>query len=135
MPPTERLSFEKPIFELEARIVSLKQDSADAETREEIIATVEVRETFKTPKFGTIAGCYVLTGTVKRSAAIHLIRDDITIHTGKIGSLRRFKDDVREVAAGFECGIGLENFDDVRAGDQFEIFETIEVARKLSDSV
>ena len=104
------------------------------DTKEEVIASVEVRDTFKTPKFGTIAGCYVLTGTVKRSASIHVIRDNIVIHSGKIGSLRRFKDDVREVAAGFECGIGLENFDDLKMGDQFEVFEMIEVARKLSSS-
>jgi translation initiation factor IF-2 len=104
------------------------------ETREEIIATVEVRDTFKTPKFGVVAGCYVLTGNVKRSASVHVIRDDIEIHTGKIGSLKRFKDDVKEVAAGFECGIGLEGFDDVKIGDQFEVFEMIEIARKLSAS-
>jgi translation initiation factor IF-2 len=103
------------------------------ETREEIIATVEVRDTFKTPKFGVVAGCYVLTGTVKRNTGIHIIREDIEIHTGKIGSLRRFKDDVREVAAGFECGIGIENFDDVRVGDQLEIFEMVELVRKLGD--
>jgi len=104
------------------------------ETKEEIIATVEVRDTFKTPKFGVVAGCYVLTGTVKRSASIHIIRDDIEIYTGKIGSLRRFKDDVKEVAAGFECGIGLEGYDDVKVGDQFEVFEMVEIARKLSAS-
>ena len=104
------------------------------DVKEEVIATVEVRDTFKTPKFGTIAGCYVLTGTVKRSAGIHLIRESIVIHTGKIGSLRRFKDDAREVAAGFECGIGLEAFNDLQVGDQFEVFEMVEVARKLSSS-
>jgi translation initiation factor IF-2 len=77
----------------------------------------------------------VLTGTVKRGAGIHIIRDDIELYTGKIGSLRRFKDDVREVAAGFECGIGLENFDDVKVGDQFEIFEMVELARKLGPAL
>jgi translation initiation factor IF-2 len=101
------------------------------ETKEEIIATVEVRDTFKTPKAGTVAGCYVLSGTVKRSAKLNIIRDDTVIHTGKIASLRRFKDDVREVAAGFECGIGIEDFDGIHVGDQIEIFEVIEVARKL----
>ena len=105
------------------------------ETKEEIIGTVEVRDTFKTPKFGVVAGCYVLTGTVRRGAGIHIIRDDIELFTGKIGSLRRFKDDVREVAAGFECGIGLENFDDVKVGDQFEVFEMVELARKLSPAL
>ena len=104
------------------------------ETREETIATVEVRDTFKTPKFGVVAGCYVQTGTIKRSAGIHVIRDSIVIHSGKIASLRRFKDDAREVSAGFECGIGLENFDDIKAGDQFEAYEIVEVARKLGSS-
>jgi translation initiation factor IF-2 len=103
------------------------------ETKEEVIATVEVRDIFKTPKFGVIAGCYVLTGTVKRSASLNIIRDGIVLHSGKIGSLRRFKDDVREVAAGFECGLGIENFDGVQTGDQLEVFEIIQVARKLSD--
>jgi len=104
------------------------------DTKEEVIATVEVRDIFRTPKFGTIAGCHVITGTVKRSASVHVIRDSIEIHTGKIGSLRRFKDDVREVSAGFECGIGIDNFHDLNPGDQFEVFELIEVARKLSSS-
>jgi translation initiation factor IF-2 len=107
----------------------LKPDS-----REEVIAAVEVRNTFKTPKFGTIAGCYVQTGTIKRSASINVIRDGIVVHTGKIGSLRRFKDDVREVAAGYECGIGLEGFDGVQVGDHLEVFEIVEVARKLGSN-
>jgi translation initiation factor IF-2 len=102
------------------------------DTKEEVIATVEVRDTFKTPKFGTIAGCYVLTGTVKRSASVNVIRDEIVVHTGKIGSLRRFKDDVREVAAGYECGLGIEGFDNIQVNDQLEIFEIVEVARKFS---
>jgi translation initiation factor IF-2 len=102
------------------------------DTKEEIIATVEVRNTFKVPKAGTIAGCYVLTGTVKRSASVNVIRNEIVIHTGKISSLRRFKDDVREVATGYECGIGLEGFDTIEVNDQLEVFEIVEVARKLT---
>jgi translation initiation factor IF-2 len=102
------------------------------DTREDTIATVEVRNTFKVPKVGTIAGCYVLTGTVKRSASVNVIRDGVVIHTGKIASLRRFKDDVREVGAGYECGMGIEGFDTVEVNDQFEVFEIVEVARKLS---
>jgi translation initiation factor IF-2 len=101
------------------------------DTKEEVIATVEVRNTFKVPKAGTIAGCYVLTGTVKRSASVNVIRDGIVVHTGKISSLKRFKDDAREVAAGFECGLGIDEFDDIKVGDQLEIFEFVEVARKL----
>lgn len=102
------------------------------ETKEEIIATVDVRDTFKVPKIGTIAGCYVLTGTVKRNASVNVIRDNVVIHTGKMASLKRFKDDAREVAAGYECGIGLEGFDDIQVGDQLEVFSIVEVARKLS---
>jgi translation initiation factor IF-2 len=102
------------------------------DTKEEVIASVEVRNIFKVPKVGTIAGCYVLTGTVKRSASVNVIRDGIVVFTGRISSLRRFKDDVREVAAGYECGIGLDGFDTVQAEDQFEVFEIVEVARKLS---
>ena len=104
------------------------------DTKEEVAATVEVRETFKVPKIGTIAGCYVQSGTVRRSGVVNVIRDQIVIHSGKIASLKRFKDDVREVAAGYECGIGLEGYDNIQAGDQFEIIEIIEVARKLSAS-
>jgi translation initiation factor IF-2 len=104
------------------------------DTKEEIIASVEVRNTFKVPKVGTIAGCFVQSGTVKRNASVNLIREGIVIHSGKIASLRRFKDDAREVAAGYECGIGLEGFDDIQVGDQFEVIEIVEVARKLSSS-
>ena len=102
------------------------------DTREDVIATVEVRDTFKVPKVGTIAGCYVLTGTIKRSCTANLLRDQIVIHSGKIGSLKRFKDDVREVAAGYECGLGLDGFDDIQVGDILEIIEIVEVARKLN---
>ena len=104
------------------------------ETREEVIATVEVRDTFKVPKIGVVAGCYVQSGTVKRSAMINVIREQIVIHSGKIASLRRFKDDVREVVSGYECGIGIEGFDNIHVGDQFEVIETIEIARKLSST-
>jgi translation initiation factor IF-2 len=102
------------------------------DTKEEVIATAEVRNTFKVPKAGTIAGCYVLTGTIKRSASANVIRDGVVVHTGKLSSLRRFKDDVKEVAAGYECGAGFENFNDIQVNDQLEVFEMVEVARKLS---
>jgi translation initiation factor IF-2 len=104
------------------------------EFKEEVIASAEVRDIFKTPKFGVIAGCYVQTGTIKRSASVNVIRDGVVVHSGKIGSLRRFKDDVREVATGYECGLGIEGFDGIQAGDQLEVFEIVEVARKLSSS-
>ncbi|MDR0399608.1 MAG: translation initiation factor IF-2 [Treponema sp.] len=101
------------------------------DTREDVIATVEVRNTFNVPRVGTIAGCYVLTGTVKRSGLVNIIREDTVIHRGKISSLKRFKDDAREVAAGYECGIGIEDYNDIKVGDQLEILEVVEVARKL----
>ena len=104
------------------------------DTKEEVIGTIEVRDTFKVPKAGTIAGCYVQTGTVKRSAQVNVIRNGIVLHTGKISSLKRFKDDAREVLAGFECGLGIENFDNIESGDQLEVFEIVEIARKLSSS-
>ncbi|MDR0323553.1 MAG: translation initiation factor IF-2, partial [Treponema sp.] len=105
------------------------------DTKEEVVASIEVRDTFKVPKIGTIAGCYVQTGTVKRSCTINVIRDQIVIHSGKIASLRRFKDDAREVTFGYECGIGLEGFDDIKIGDQFEAIEIVQIARKLSASL
>ncbi|MDR1148792.1 MAG: translation initiation factor IF-2 [Spirochaetaceae bacterium] len=101
------------------------------DTKEEVIADVEVREVFKVSKIGVIAGCYVRSGTVKRSASVNVIRNDTVIHTGKLASLRRFKDDVKEVAANFECGISLEGFDDIKTGDEFEVFEIVEIIRKL----
>lgn len=104
------------------------------DVKEETIGTLEVREVIKVPKIGAIAGSYVLQGLVKRSSTINVIRDGIVVHTGKISSLRRFKDDVKEVATGYECGVALENFNDVHVGDQFEVIEFIEIARKLKDS-
>jgi translation initiation factor IF-2 len=103
--------------------------------KEENIGLVEVRDTFKVPKIGLIAGCYVLSGLVKRNAQAHVIREGIEVFTGKISSLRRFKDDAREVASGFECGIGLEGFNDIKVGDQLEIFEIREIAKKLGQPV
>jgi len=105
------------------------------DVKEEVIGTVEVRDTFKVPKIGIIAGCYVLTGVVKRSCSVNVIRDGIVIASSlKISSLKRFKDDVKEVATSFECGIGLENWQDIQVNDQFEIIEMVEVARKLNPS-
>jgi translation initiation factor IF-2 len=101
------------------------------ERKESVIGMVEVRQVFRISKVGTVAGCYVLDGVVKRSAQVRVLRDNIVIHTGEIDALKRFKDDVREVKAGFECGISLKNFSDIKEGDQFEVFEVLEVARTL----
>ncbi len=99
--------------------------------KEEIIGIAEVRDVFKSPKFGAIAGCMVTEGVIKRNNPIRVLRDNIVIYEGELESLRRFKDDVAEVRAGIECGIGVKNYNDVRAGDQIEVFETVEVERKL----
>jgi len=99
--------------------------------QEKITCNIEVRETFKITKVGTIAGCYVLDGTVNRNTRIRIIRDGIVVYTGKLGSLKRFKDDVKEVQSGYECGLNIENFNDIKVGDIIEGFEEIKVARKL----
>ncbi|HTX20082.1 MAG TPA: translation initiation factor IF-2 [Bacteroidota bacterium] len=98
---------------------------------EEVTATVEVRETFKVPKIGIIAGCYVTDGKVTRNNKVRLLRDGISVFDGGLASLKRFKDDVREVEQGFECGIGLENFNDVKVGDVIEAYKVVETKRKL----
>jgi translation initiation factor IF-2 len=106
------------------------------EVREIEIGTVEVRDTFKVPRIGTIAGAMVTKGKVKRNALVRVIRDSIQLNSQmvRISSLKRFKDDAKEVAEGFECGIGLENFNDLRVGDILEIVDTEEVARKLESN-
>ncbi len=98
---------------------------------EEITGTAEVRETFNISKVGTIAGCYVQSGLIKRSSQVRIIRDGIVIHTGTLGSLKRFKDDVKEVKNNYECGLNIDRFNDIKEGDIIEAFEEVEVARKL----
>ena len=98
---------------------------------EKIICNIEIREIFKISKVGTIAGCMVLDGKINRSTKIRIIRDGIVVYTGRLGSLKRFKDDVKEVAAGFECGLNIENFNDIKVGDIVEGYEQIEIKRKL----
>ena len=102
------------------------------ERRESILGTVEVRNVFKISKVGTVAGCMVTDGLVRRGASVRLIRGGVVIHTGELDSLKRFKEDVREVKQGFECGLSLKNFNDVQVGDQLEVFEVVEVARTIA---
>ena len=101
------------------------------ERKEQVIGLVDVRQVFRISKVGVVAGCYVLEGNVKRGAQVRVLRDNVVIHTGDLDSLKRFKEDVREVKAGFECGISLKNFNDLKEGDQLEVFEVMEVARTL----
>ncbi|HAS6348050.1 translation initiation factor IF-2 [Vibrio sp. IRLE0018] len=101
------------------------------EFKQEIIGLAEVRDVFKSPKLGAIAGCMVTEGLIKRNAPIRVLRDNVVIYEGELESLRRFKDDVAEVKNGYECGIGVKNYNDVRVGDQIEVFETIEIKRTI----
>lgn len=101
----------------------------DPEFKEEILGKVEIRNTFKVPNVGIIGGAYVTEGKVQRNAEVRLVRDGIVIHEGKISSLKRFKDDAKEVAQGYECGIGIENYNDIKEGDIIECFHMVEVAR------
>src|SRR6185503_5035595 len=104
----------------------------EPEEVEETVGTVEVRQLFRASKIGVIAGSYVTDGTIRRGAKVRLVRDGTVIYTGEIESLRRFNDDVREVAAGFECGIVLRNYQDVKEGDNMEVFQTRQVERELA---
>ncbi|WP_240206517.1 translation initiation factor IF-2 [Vibrio sp. CyArs1] len=101
------------------------------EFKQEIIGLAEVRDVFKSPKLGAIAGCMVTEGTIKRNNPIRVLRDNVVIYEGELESLRRFKDDVQEVKNGYECGIGVKNYNDVRVGDQIEVFEIVEIKRTL----
>jgi len=103
----------------------------EPEIREQIVGIAEVKEVFRSPKFGDIAGCLVTSGVVRRNNPIRVLRDNVVIYEGELESLRRFKDDVSEVKSGTECGIGVKNYNDVRVGDQIEVFERVEVARTV----
>ena len=102
------------------------------EVREQIVGIAQVRDVFRSSKFGVVAGCLITEGTVKRNNPIRVLRNNVVIFEGALESLRRFKDDVNEVRAGTECGIGVKNYQDVRAGDQIECFSRVEVARTIA---
>jgi translation initiation factor IF-2 len=99
--------------------------------KEKYLGRAEIREVFSVPKVGTVAGSYILDGKVVRNAQVRLLRDNIVIYEGKMSSLRRFKDDVKDVASGYECGIGLENYNDIKVGDIIEAFEMEKIAATL----
>ncbi|MBK8017707.1 MAG: translation initiation factor IF-2 [Betaproteobacteria bacterium] len=101
------------------------------ERKENITGLVDIRQVFRISKVGAVAGCYVLEGLVRRNSLVRILRDNVVIHTGELDSLKRFKDDVKEVKSGFECGLSFKNFDDIREGDQVETYEIVEVARSL----
>ncbi|AHF01161.1 translation initiation factor IF-2 [Thiomicrospira aerophila AL3] len=119
------------IYEVVDEVKRAIEGKLSAEEREEIIGIAEVRDVFKAPKIGLIAGCMVIEGTVERSQPIRVLRDNVVIYEGALESLRRFKDDVKEVRQGMECGIGVKDYNDVRVGDQIEVFKRYEVKRTL----
>ncbi len=125
------LRYYSVIYELLDDIKASLSGMLAPELREEILGVAEVRDVFRSPKFGAVAGCMVVDGTIHRSKRIRVLRDDVVIYEGELESLRRFKDDVNEVRQGFECGIGVRNYNDVREGDKIEVYDVKEVARSL----
>jgi translation initiation factor IF-2 len=119
------------IYKAIEEIKAAMEGMLSPDIEEKVLGSAEVRETFDITKVGTIAGCYVLDGIIKRSSKIRLIRDGIVIHSGSLGSLKRFKDDVKEVKNNYECGLNIDKFNDIKIGDIIEAYEEVEVARKL----
>jgi len=119
------------IYKAIEEIKAAMEGMLSPDIEEQIIGSAEIRETFEITKVGTIAGCYVMDGTIKRSSKIRVIRDGIVVHTGLLGSLKRFKDDVREVKNNYECGLNIDKYNDIKIGDIVEAYEEVEVARKL----
>lgn len=118
------------IYDIINEIEDAMKGMLDPEFKEEVLGKIEVRTTFKVPNVGTIAGAYVTEGKAVRNAEVRLVRDGIVIHEGNISSLKRFKDDAKEVAQGYECGIGIENYNDIKEGDVIECFHMVEIERK-----
>ena len=125
------LRYYKVIYDLVDDIKAALSGMLSPEIREEIVGVAEVREVFQSKKYGDIAGCMVTEGTVSRNKMIRVLRDNVVIFEGELESLRRVKDEVGDVQSGTECGIGVKNYNDVKAGDQIEVFNTRQVAREL----
>jgi translation initiation factor IF-2 len=119
------------IYDAIEEIKSAMEGMLSPEIKEEVTATAEVREVFKITKIGTVAGCMVKEGKIKRGTKIRLIRDGIVVFTGELSSLKRFKEDVKEVASGYECGLSINNYNDIKVGDLIEAYEEIEVKQTL----
>ena len=125
------LRYYSVIYHLIDEVKAAMSGMLSPELKQQIIGLAEVRDVFKSPKFGAIAGCMVTEGTIKRHNPIRVLRDNVVIYEGELESLRRFKDDVNEVRNGMECGIGVKNYNDVRVGDMIEVFEIIEIKRSI----
>jgi translation initiation factor IF-2 len=120
------------IYNIVSEIKSALEGLLQPTLKEVFVGSVEVRDTFRIPKVGVIAGCYVVSGKITRNASVRLLRDNVVVYEGKISSLRRFKEDASEVKEGFECGVGLENYNDVKIGDFIEAFAIEKIARQLT---
>ena len=125
------LRYYKVIYDLVDDIKAALSGMLSPEIREEIIGIAQVRDVFESKKIGSIAGCMVIEGTVYREKRIRVLRDNVVIYEGELESLRHFKDEVESARNGTECGIGVKNYNDVKVGDQIEVFDTREVAREL----
>jgi translation initiation factor IF-2 len=125
------LRYYSVIYDLIDEVKSAMSGMLSPEFKQQIIGLAEVRDVFKSPKIGAIAGCMVTEGIIKRNNPIRVLRENVVIYEGELESLRRFKDDVQEVKKGIECGIGVKNYNDVKVGDQIEVFEVVEVAREI----
>jgi translation initiation factor IF-2 len=119
------------IYEAVEEIKAALSGLMSPERKESILGLVDIREIYRIPKVGAVAGCYVLDGIVKRNSLVRVLRDGLVIHSCELDSLKRFKDDVKEVREGFECGLSLKNFNDIQVGDQLEVYEIVETARFL----
>lgn len=119
------------IYDAIEEVKAAMEGMLSPDIKEEITGTAEVRETYHISKVGTVAGCAVKEGKLRRSSKIRLIRDGIVIYSGDLGSLKRFKDDVKEVATGYECGLNITNYNDIKVGDLVEAYEEIEVKKTL----
>jgi len=119
------------IYDVEDTVRKALSGLLKPEKREEFLGSAEIRQIFRVPKIGTIAGCYVVGGVVKRNSRFRLVRNGVVVWEGQLSSLKHFKDDRREVAAGYECGIGLEGYADLKSGDTIECYEIVEVSREL----
>jgi translation initiation factor IF-2 len=126
-----QLRYHSIIYEVIDEVKEALSGKLSPEIKEQLIGLAEVRDVFRSPKFGQVAGCLVVEGTVRRNKPIRVLRDNVVIFEGELESLRRFKDDVSEVKAGTECGIGVRNYNDIRPGDQIEVFDRIEIKRVL----
>jgi len=125
------LRYYKVIYDLVDDVKAALSGMLAPEVREEIVGIAEVRDVFQSKKMGQIAGCMVVDGSVYRAKRIRVLRDNVVIYEGELESLRHFKDEVQNVSSGTECGIGVRNYNDVKVGDQIEVFDTREVAREL----